>query len=146
VDELNAAIGLARCQQPAEPMDRILERVQRDLFRLGADLASCDKTHAAQPRIVARHVTLLEKDIDGGEARLAPLKQFILPGGSPLACHLHVARAVCRRAERAVVGLGQTETVPSDTVCYLNRLSDLLFVMARVANLDANLPDVVWTE
>jgi cob(I)alamin adenosyltransferase len=145
VDELNAAIGLARCQRLAAEVDGILERVQGELFSLGADIATSSESKTTRWRIGASHIARLEADIDHGEERLAPLTRFILPGGSPAACQLHVARAICRRAERAVVTLGQCEGMPTDVLTYLNRLSDLLFVLARSTNFYAGVPDVVWT-
>lgn len=144
VDELNAAIGLTRTLRPPATVDGTLDRVQRDLFHLGADLATESREESARPRIVAEHVERLESDIDGSDAELPPLRHFILPGGSPLAAHLHLARAVCRRAERAAVTLSQSEGVSPDAIRYLNRLSDLLFVLARAANAEAGVPDVVW--
>jgi cob(I)alamin adenosyltransferase len=144
VDELNAVIAVARSHGPSAAMDRVLERIQRDLFDLGADLATENPDAAARPRIAAEHARRLEADIDRCDGLLPPLRQFILPGGSPLAAHLHLARAVCRRAERAIVTLSQSRGVTADAIIYLNRLSDLLFVMARTANVEASVPDVIW--
>ena len=144
VDELNAAIGVARSQRPEATMDAVLERIQRDLFSLGADLATEGPGGSSRPRIAAVHVEQLEADIDRCDGRLPPLKQFILPGGSPLATRLHLARAVCRRAERAVVTLSRSEAVSPHAAQYLNRLSDLLFVLARTANAEAGVAEVVW--
>jgi cob(I)alamin adenosyltransferase len=144
VDELNAAIGVARSQGPDAAIDAVLERVQRDLFSLGADLATEGPGGSGGPRIAAPHVARLEADIDLCDGRLPALRQFILPGGSPLAARLHLARAVCRRAERAVVTLSRSVGVSQDAVHYLNRLSDLLFVLARTANAKAGVADVVW--
>jgi cob(I)alamin adenosyltransferase len=143
VDELNAAVGLARSQHPGPALDAVLERIQHRLFGLGADLAAAGGSKSV-PRIVAEQIAELEAEIDRCEEQLEPLRQFILPGGSPLASHLHLARAVCRRAERAVVAAGQLTMVPAEALAYLNRLSDLLFVLARRANAEAGVPDVTW--
>ena len=147
VDELNATLGLARLQ--AEGLtDAALARVQNDLFDLGADLATPDfENDAAAPRprlrIIAAQVDRLESEIDAMNAGLSPLRSFVLPGGTPLAAHLHVARTVCRRAERISVALAGAEPVNPQAVRYLNRLSDWLFVAARVAN-DGGDADVLW--
>ena len=144
VDELNAVIGVARSQRPLPAIDEVLQRVQGELFHLGADLANAAGPNTASPRIAAGHVTRLEGEIDRFEERLPALRQFILPGGDPLASHLHVARGVCRRAERAVVALSQTGADGAEALRYLNRLGDLLFVLARTANREAGVADVVW--
>ena len=138
VDELNSFIGVARASWPSSPIDAQLQKVQGDLFDIGAYLAAPDSNRfkgAAQSRIDE-----LEKEIDRMEAELAPLKNFILPGGSPAASHLHVARTVCRRAERIVVTLGDAST----TLAYLNRLADYLFVSARYANKRHGVADTPW--
>jgi cob(I)alamin adenosyltransferase len=148
VDELNAAIGVARASEPAAFADELLEAVQRDLFTLGAELAAPDAARAARALpgapIGDDAVGTLERAIDAQEARLTPLKQFVLPGGAPKAAALHVARTVCRRAERQVVALGHATPVSPAMVRYLNRLSDLLFVLARGANAAAGRSDVTW--
>jgi cob(I)alamin adenosyltransferase len=147
VDELNATLGLARLHAGGA-LDAALARVQNDLFDLGADLATPDFENdatAKRPRlrIAAAQVTRLESEIDALNADLAPLRSFVLPGGTPLAAHLHLSRTVCRRAERHTVALAGAETVNPETARYLNRLSDWLFVAARVAN-DGGQADVLW--
>lgn len=148
VDELNASVGLARAIELMPRIDEILAPVQRDLFGLGAILATpdLDKMHEqlAKARIDEARITQLERAIDAGEEELEPLKAFILPGGTPKAAALHVARTVCRRAERRVVHLQQTVELPPLVTIYLNRLSDLLFVLARVANRRAGAGEVTW--
>jgi len=150
VDEANAAIGLARLHTASgDPeIDAMLGRIQNDLFDLGADLAVSDtgKPLAYEPlRIVAAQTARLESEMDGLNARLAPLKSFILPGGSPAAAALHLARTVARRAERAVVALAQdpAERVSPEALRYINRVSDFLFVAGRVVNDNGN-SDVLW--
>lgn len=145
VDEANAAIGVARLDATDAVGDRLF-RVQNDLFDLGADLATpvTDKTPDYEPlRVVDAQVTWLEQEIDALTARLEPLRSFILPGGSALSAHLHVARTLARRAERAMVALSAAETVTPAALHYINRLSDLLFVLARAAN-DEGRADVLW--
>jgi cob(I)alamin adenosyltransferase len=147
VDELNAALGLAMA---LEPSDSELASIQRDLFTIGAELATPDpaKLGKALSRsgaaIGASDVGALEDLIDNHEARLAPLKNFILPGGTPKAAAFHLARTICRRAERSVVALSRDQKINPGIVHYLNRLSDLLFVMARATNARASKPDVTW--
>jgi len=146
VDEANAALGLARLSTMGDQrLDPILQRVQNDLFDLGADLAT-PETEGGPPklRIAASQVERLETEIDALNADLAPLDSFVLPGGSAAAAALHVARTVCRRAERSCVALAERESVNPEALKYLNRLSDLLFVAARVANDDGRA-DVLWT-
>jgi cob(I)alamin adenosyltransferase len=148
VDELNAVIGMARSIELMPRVDEILAPVQRDLFGLGAILATPDlvKMHEqlAKARIDDTRIAQLERAIDAGEEELEPLKAFILPGGTPKAAALHVARTVCRRAERRVVHLQETVELPPLVTIYLNRLSDLLFVLARVANRRAGAGEVTW--
>lgn len=149
VDELNAWLGLARATVPSsedhEPrLGAMIEQVQRDLFALGARLA--DPAHRIATRVTkaaisADDITRLENWIDTLEEELPPLRRFILPGGSETGATLHVARTVCRRAERAMVALGGLE---AELLVYVNRLSDLLFVMARVANHRQGQPEVEW--
>ena len=148
VDELNAVIGMARCIAPMPRIDDVLLPIQRDLFAIGAILATPDRDKMAQhlekARIDDGRITELERAIDEGEAELEPLRAFILPGGSPKAAALHVARTVCRRAERHVVRLQHEVELPPLAVIYLNRLSDLLFTLARVANVRVGMGEVIW--
>ena len=148
VDELNAVIGMARSVEVMPRIDEVLAPVQRDLFALGALLATPDpekmKEQLTKARISDARVKQLEQAIDDGEAELEPLKAFILPGGSAKASALHVARTVCRRAERAVITLGRDTELPPIVLVYLNRLSDLLFVLARVANKRVGAGEVTW--
>ncbi|MDI9847915.1 cob(I)yrinic acid a,c-diamide adenosyltransferase [Rhodoblastus sp. 17X3] len=148
VDEANSAIGLARLSTAAMPeLDAMLERIQNDMFDLGADLATppSDQPLGYEPlRIVMAQVTRLEAEIDALNARLAPLRSFVLPGGSPAAAALHLARAISRRAERRMVALAASgEEVSAPALQFINRLSDFLFVAARVANHDG-AGDVLW--
>ena len=148
VDELNAVLGMARAVEMMPRIDEVLVPIQRDLFSLGALLATPDrekmKQQLAKARIDDARVAELEQLIDEGEAELEPLKAFILPGGTPKAAALHVARTVCRRAERRVVALQREVELPQLVIIYLNRLSDLLFVLARVANRRAGAGEVTW--
>jgi cob(I)alamin adenosyltransferase len=149
VDETNATIGIARLHLASEPdVAAILLRVQNDLFDLGADLAAPenpDKPNRERLRIVDSQVDRLESDIDKLNAQLTPLTSFVLPGGEAAAAHLHLARTVCRRAERLVVELAanKNETVGASAIRYLNRLSDLLFVAARYVN-GRGARDILW--
>jgi cob(I)alamin adenosyltransferase len=148
VDELNAALGLARAVEAMPRIDEVLVPVQRDLFAIGALLATPDREKMHQQlekaRIDDERIAQLERAIDDGEAELEPLKAFIIPGGTPKAAALHVARTVCRRAERRVVALARDIEIPALAVRYLNRLSDLLFVLARVANRRGGAGEVTW--
>ncbi|WP_414472099.1 cob(I)yrinic acid a,c-diamide adenosyltransferase [Microvirga sp. M2] len=148
VDEANACIGMARLHMQGQTIDAMLSRIQNDLFDLGADLATVetDKPLPYKPlRITQGQVDRLEQEIDTLNADLAPLRSFVLPGGTPAAAALHLARTVCRRAERNVVELMQKpdETVSQEVVKYLNRLSDFLFVASRHVN-DKGALDVLW--
>ena len=144
VDECNAAIGVARASGVEAGLDAILAHIQNQLFVVGADLATPGAA-ATIPRIGAAEIAFLEESIDALEEQLEPLKQFILPGGTPAAAHLHLARTICRRAERWVVGLARQEQALNAQVgIYLNRLSDCLFVLARAANARAGVADVPW--
>lgn len=149
IDETNSALGVARLHAAADPdLDAMLGRIQNDLFDLGADLATPerDKPLGWEPlRIVEAQVTRLEAEIDQMNAAIPPLESFILPGGSALAAHLHVARATCRRAERLIAQLAATpdEKVSAPALAYANRLSDFLFVAARRANANG-ADDVLW--
>jgi cob(I)alamin adenosyltransferase len=142
-DECNAALGLARAAGLAPELDELLAHVQAQLFVVGADLATPGES-ATIPRVDAAEVAFLEEAIDHLEDGLEPLRQFILPGGTPAAAQLHLARTVCRRAERWAVSLAREEPVSAQVLAYLNRLSDFLFVAARAANARANTPDVPW--
>jgi cob(I)alamin adenosyltransferase len=148
VDELNAAIGFAAALDPQSFDAAFLATIQRDLFTIGAELASPNPAKVDKaldgPRIGEPQIGMLEHMIDGHEAKLEPLENFILPGGTPKSAAFHLARTVCRRAERAVVGLAREQTISPAIVQYLNRLSDLLFVLARAANAQAGRPDVTW--
>ena len=140
VDELNAAVGFAASLEPESLDAAFLQTIQRDLFTIGAELAKAP----SEPRIGEPQIGMLEHMIDGHEAKLEPLKNFILPGGTPKAAAFHLARTVCRRAERAVVSLVREQKISPSIVKYLNRLSDLLFVLARATNARAGRPDVTW--
>ncbi len=146
VDETNSWIGVAVAAGADERLAAMLRRIQNELFHLGSDLCVLeeDKARMPVPKIEPRHVLQLERDIDALQDDLEPLRNFILPGGAPAAAHLHVARTVCRRAERLLVALARTEKVGAETVPYLNRLSDLLFVMARWENRAKGASDVLW--
>jgi len=143
VDELNSHLGLVRTVPAAAAFDSLLRRIQCELFDLGAQLAT---PGAVDERITIDHVAFLETEIDRHEALIEPLKCFILPTGTPLAATLHVARTVCRRAERRVVTLASRleTTIPANAIEYLNRLGDLLFVLARVANRHESVADDPW--
>jgi cob(I)alamin adenosyltransferase len=151
VDETNAAIGVVRLYTKDAPeLDAMLGRIQNDLFDLGADLAVPEREgqgtkKAERLRVVASQVERLERDIDALNDKLAPLTSFVLPGGTPAAAHLHVARTICRRAERVIVELAAQpgESVGSAGIQYMNRLSDFLFVASRAANHDG-AGDVLW--
>ncbi|MFN6979538.1 MAG: cob(I)yrinic acid a,c-diamide adenosyltransferase, partial [Gemmobacter sp.] len=147
VDETNATVGLARLHAEGE-IDAALARISNDLFDLGADLCLPDMEQDgarewAPLRMLERQVTRLEAEIDAMNARLTPLRSFILPGGTPLAAHLHLCRTVCRRAERLTVELATIEAINTEAVRYLNRLSDWFFVAGRIAN-DDGARDVLW--
>jgi len=148
VDELNAAIGMARAAGPMPRIDEVLVPIQRDLFAIGALLATPDREkmrqHLEKARIDEQRITELEQAIDMSDAELEPLRAFVLPGGTPKAAILHLARTICRRAERRVVELQAETDIPPLTVIYLNRLSDLLFTLARLANARAGSGEVTW--
>jgi cob(I)alamin adenosyltransferase len=145
IDELNSALGVVRASQPSAQTDALLGQVQRQLFHLGADLATpLDARADWVVRMDAGTVAWVEGQIDALTLDLPPLKHFILPGGTPAAAHIHVARTVCRRAERVVVELQTQERVGEQVIHYLNRLSDLLFTLARWENLQAGLPEDTW--
>lgn len=148
VDETNATVGMARLHAGDE-IDQALKRVQNDLFDLGADLCTPEPAPGVDLgytplRMVEGQWRRLETEIDAMNARLQPLRSFVLPGGSALAAHLHLCRTVCRRAERLTVELAGHERVGRDAAIYLNRLSDWFFVASRIANDDGRA-DVLWT-
>ena len=149
VDEANAAIGLARGVPPNDIAAPLLEAIQRDLFAIGGALATPApakiKSSKREKLVVPpTRVLMLEKAIDEVMKQLPPLKAFVLPAGTAKAASLHYARTVVRRAERSVVHLAGIEPVPPELLVYLNRLSDLLFALARLANHQAGVPDVAW--
>ena len=145
IDELNSILGRVQAESSDKRISEIIATVQKELFALGADLAT---PRSAPSKLVRRFepkdAHTLEKLIDGLESRVKPLKSFILPGGSTIAAQIHVARTVCRRAERAVVRLSRNEDIGTGIMVYLNRLSDLLFVLARYANQAAGIPETTW--
>jgi cob(I)alamin adenosyltransferase len=151
VDEANAALGLARLEAPSsingEETDAMLARIQNDLFDLGADLSAPENGRRAEGRlrISDAQVERLEREIDAMNDKLAPLNAFILPGGTRLAAHLHLARTIMRRAERLVAALGEKEKINPAALRYANRLSDHLFMMARAANANSE-GDVLWVQ
>lgn len=147
VDELNAVLGWVRAQAGPGLIGQRVEAVQHEMFVLGSELATPPDSAASQriPHLGAEAVDRLETWIDEATAAVAPLRQFILPGGGESASRLHVARTVCRRAERSVIALSRRTAVPPIVVIYLNRLSDLLFAWARQANHEAGQPDILWT-
>ena len=146
VDELNSQIGVVQALGVHEALSEPLRGIQNDLFHLGSDLCILeeDKKRLSVPGIEERHVVALERLMDSLSEELSPLENFILPGGAPSAAALHVARTVCRRAERLVLALSRQEPVGEWTVTYLNRLSDALFVMARYENKRRGVGDVLW--
>jgi cob(I)alamin adenosyltransferase len=148
VDELNSAIGAALAHGLCDRLAEVLPVIQNELFHLGADLSFLeeDKVKHPVPQIEERHVEKLERLIDELRESVGPLENFILPGGSVGAAHLHVARAVCRRAERECAALSHDEPINSLTIPYLNRLSDLLFAMARYENKVRGVAEPLWDE
>lgn len=148
VDEANSFVGLARAHLTGEPgadrLDDVLQEVQETLFILGADLATPSDAKPVVPRITASHIEDIEERIDSFDAELPPIKNFVLPGGTPAAATLHTARTTCRRAERLVVQASASTPVNKEAMAYLNRLSDLLFVLARWANRQAGVREDVW--
>ncbi|HVT19624.1 MAG TPA: cob(I)yrinic acid a,c-diamide adenosyltransferase [Thermoanaerobaculia bacterium] len=146
VDELSSTIGVALAAGLDGKLAATLQRIQNELFDLGADLCVVeeDKARRNVPAVEQRQVDALEALMDELNDELGPLANFILPGGAPGAAHLHVARTVCRRAERLLVTLSRLEPVGPHTLRYLNRLSDALFVMARYENLRKGHPEVLW--
>ncbi len=146
VDELNAALGVARARGGDPEIVRHLAAVQDELFTIGSELATPPgaKARSVLPSVDPAWTAALEGAIDAFEAELAPLRSFVLPGGAPLAADLHLARAVCRRAERRVISLHHASPVHAEVLAFLNRLSDFLFVAARLANHRAGTPEIPW--
>ena len=144
VDELNAVLGRVRLHAFGDENDALLATIQSQLFDVGAELSSPGKKSVGIELVSEAEIEPMERAIDRAETELAPLRTFVLPGGAPLAADLHVARTVCRRAERRLVALAAVEPVRPELIRYLNRLSDLLFVLARLANHRAGIPDVPW--
>jgi cob(I)alamin adenosyltransferase len=148
VDELNSVVGWAIAVTEEAQIRERLSLVQHDLFTLGADLARPPKAEGRSrpnvPDLPLPRIEQMERWMDEAEGELEPLREFILPGGAPGAAALHVARTVCRRAEREIVALAEAEAIDAEILRYLNRLSDLLFVLARVVNARSGTPDVVW--
>jgi cob(I)alamin adenosyltransferase len=148
VDELNSVLGMVRATDPAGFFDPLLESIQRDLFSIGGQLATPDPAPVAKALAKANlsegRIEEFERIIDEADNELPPLRAFVLPAGTPKAAALHLGRTVCRRAERSVVHLGHESEVPGLFIVYLNRLSDLLFTLARLANHRAGVRDVAW--
>lgn len=149
VDELNAFIGLACVSCHEDPrwseLGTILRRVQHELFNLGSILATRpEDVHPKQPRVTDQEVKQLEREIDAMNANLPALRSFVLPGGTRVSAELHACRTICRRAERVLVSLARREEVPPETIRYLNRLSDALFVWSRWVNQAAGTPEALW--
>ena len=147
IDEANSMIGIVRSLGPGPRIEKILKQIQNDLFILGADLATPKEKETAKrpvPRIRPEHVQFLERTIDACEDKLPPLKHFILPAGSPVAAHLHMARALVRRAERKIIDVDQAEKLDPVILEYANRLSDGLFVLARLANFEGGVRETEW--
>ncbi len=142
IDELNSLLGLALSYGLPAPLPKIIPQIQNELFELGADLATKKTTDAN--RIHEQHIQALENIVDNINAKLGPLQNFILPGGTTTASFLHLARTVCRRAERTAVALAQSEVLPLFTLPYLNRLSDALFMLARWVNFKNNQTETYW--
>lgn len=148
VDELNSSLGVVRATAPLDLFDALLESVQRDLFAIGGHLATPDPAKVAKAlekaELSEARVEAFERLMDEADQELPPLRAFVLPAGTPKAASLHLARTVCRRAERSVVHLSHEAEVPELFIVYLNRLSDLLFTLARLANHRDGAGDVTW--
>ncbi|MEX2585357.1 MAG: cob(I)yrinic acid a,c-diamide adenosyltransferase [Balneolaceae bacterium] len=144
VDEINSLLGNALAESPTPPVGETLRQLQHQLFILGADIATPPEAKNRIDRIGDRHIHRLEEMIDQANQELPPLKHFILPGGNPSAATLHLARSVCRRAERAVSAAREQEILSAEILIYLNRLSDLLFVLARYENLNTGTEETLW--
>jgi cob(I)alamin adenosyltransferase len=148
VDELNSLLGVIRATEPLGFFDPVLQTIQQDLFAIGGHLATPDPERVARAlekaTLPPARIAEFEQIMDNAEHELTPLRAFVLPAGTPKAAALHLARTVCRRAERSVVHLAQQNAVPELFLIYLNRLSDLLFTLARLANQRAGMSDVTW--
>lgn len=145
VDELNSLLGVVQTLAPQEPIRGWIHRIQNELFNVGADLSlPIEQNHSLIERISANYTLRLEAEIDEMEAQLKPLEAFILPGGSKVSAYLHLARTVCRRAERACDTTQSTSPINPEILRYLNRLSDWLFCLARFANQLEHIEDVKW--
>lgn len=154
IDELNSFIGLAAVEVRDKEVAELLQRLQNELFTVGADLSTPDNEKTRKyregsakhtlPQVSADFYARAEQSIDHFEAKLEELKNFILPGGTKSAALLHICRTICRRAERRVVALKKTENISDNIIIYLNRLSDLFFVLSRIENAGAGVPDVIW--
>ena len=143
VDELNASIGIILSSKLGKDIRAMLTKIQNDLFVVGADLANTNPENKSN-RVTSEMVSYLEKEIDRLEKKLSPITYFILPGGDLIASHVHLARAICRRAETNMVHLAESENVNNECLIYMNRLSDLLFVVARTINKKKKISDVAW--
>jgi cob(I)alamin adenosyltransferase len=148
VDELNSALGIARCTELGEGVDAVIEQIQHQLFELGSQLATPSDAEDKKAWVTEESIVQIERSIDRFEAALPPLTQFVLPAGCPGAAALHLARTICRRAERCVVRLSEVpdEHVSNAAIVYLNRIGDLLFVLARFANHAFGRADVPWVQ
>jgi cob(I)alamin adenosyltransferase len=142
LDELNALIGLVRSNTLPAGVDQILQRIQEDIFVIGAEIATPADAARKSPKIGDEDIKITEREIDAIENDLAPLKSFILPGGAKAASELHLARAVARRAERQCVALSRNVRISPEVLSYINRLSDLFFVLARFVNQNQNVPEI----
>ena len=145
LDELNASIGLCRLySKESHDLENWLGKVQCWIFEISAEICTPKENPSFKESVSTNHIKNLESSIDEQEKHLTPLKNFILPGGSHLAAHLHLARTICRRSERRMIQLNKKETVRKDLLIFLNRLSDWLFVLARTANLHFGEEDILW--
>ncbi len=144
IDELNSVLGVARAQELPQDIAAKVERIQAELFTLGSQLATPDPERKGAQKVQAGWVAALESEIDAADAVLPPLRSFLLPGGCPGAAQLYLARAICRRAERALVAFGRKTPLDPLVEVYLNRLSDWLFMMARAANHGSGVAEPVW--
>ena len=144
IDEMNASLGVCRATGLPADIEKVVAALQHQLFMLGAELASPDAAPQGTNLLQAADVAHLEAAIDRFEEMLTPLAVFILPGGTPAAAALHMARCICRRAECDMVALGRQSAVRAEALVFVNRVSDLLFVLARAANAAAGVPDVPW--